>query len=663
VLASAKNAQLSVRDVGAALAVLGDNARVGSIAGNTLTRTFNLMLAPSGAATKALATIGLKQASLANDMASPGGLVKALTDLKSHLKSSGLTAVQQAQVIAEAFGRSRGSTYVELLVQQLERLKNKEKEVGAGGKGFASSWAGYTKTFQYAWDKMRAAVQKMAIELGTKLLPTATRVINWISGHTKVLLVAAGAWAAFKVGARLATIAMAQFDVAAAANPVGLIVLALEAVTAAFIIAYEKSETFRKIVKRVFVDLATGVGYWAKYNLLALRYVADAMLNFVGMALHAAASLASFLPFGIGNGVKAAAHKFDEFRASTVSTLTNLANDAGRLGADAGSLFASGFESRAQIFSSSAKYYVKGKNLSGLKGLAGALGQSTSTSSPTLTLPGGGTTGGGAGAVASAANVLHITASHLTKAIASGLLNGWQGFSQTVKDSLSTGTRNLLDQLQKQFKTVTDGMAKLVKDARTRLANDLKAQTQFVQQMMSDAALSNVPTTASGYLANGGQRLTNIGGFLGGQAQSYAAFARALKRLSHMGLAKGLFNQIAAMGPTAGLQYAQQILANPGMIGQLNAYNKQIQSSAKAIGQDRYGSQITADRRDLRRQTHLQEQMERHLAHLAQDIGREVAKNAGGATITLNGKTVGLTPHEVQQLLKDIDRYKRRMRK
>lgn len=665
VTTAAATAGLSIQSLGAAIAVFGDNNIRGETAGQRLTRVIMLMQAPSKAAAAALASIGIGQTQLASDLRKPNGLTVALDDLREHLKRSGLTAVQQAQVIAEAFGKSRGAANVELLLREVDRLGNKFHIVSHDGKNFASSWAGYTKTFGYAWDRMRASVQKMVIEFGTKLLPTATRVINWMTNHTKVLVVAAGAWAAFRVGAILATAAMAAFDVAAAANPVGAIVLALEAVTAGFIIAYEKSETFRKIVQRVFVDLATAAGYWAKYNLLAFKMVLDAFFNFAGTMIHGAADAFGWIP-GIGGKLKGAAHAFDDFRSSVDNTLTNLANDAGNLGSLAGGLFAWHFMGAANSAMLNAQGYgTKSSSPFHDPGHPGYSGPHAAAKPkmPHITIPGGGGGGGSTGATKSAANLLHVTAKGLISAIQSGLLNGWQGFSLTVEDGLSSGTRNLLNALGKQFKAISDGMAKLVKDARTKLANDLKAQTQFVQQMMSDAALSNVPTTASGYTGQT-TRLTNIGSFLGSQAQSYAAFAKALKRLAHSGLSKGLINQIAQMGPTAGLQYAQQILSNPSMIGQINAYQKQIQASAKAIGQDQYGSQIQADRRNLHRQTELQERMAKRLDHLAHDIAMEIKHQVGGGTtITLNGKTVGLTPHEVQKLLSELERYKRRMGK
>ena len=688
-----KNYNVNIRQAGAALATFGDLNHRGAEAGTALRMAVQSLAVPVKAGKDLLKSWGIASGSLA-DQLRHGGLTAALDTLYQKLKLHGITGKEVGDVLTQAFGK-RAGIGLTTLIGQLTRFHNKLGEVSRGANGFASSWKGYTKTFQYSWDRMREAVQKMAIQLGTVLLPAATAIANFITKHVVPALSSFGhflkrnaewvkplgvALAGFAGGLIIVSKALGIARVAAglfgisldvALGPVGLIIAGLTAVAAAAIYFYKTSETFRHVVQKVFVDLAWAVGQWAKYNLLALKYVADAMLGFVGTIVHAAASAFGWIP-GLGGQLKGAAHAFDGFRASVDSTLSGLANDAGNLGTLAGSLFAWHFMGAANsVQMNAAGYGTKSNSPFRDPGHPGAKAPAHAVSSgikpPTWNLGGGSgvpipTGAGGASKTAkAAASALHITAQGLVKALASGLMNGWQGFSLTVEDSLSSGTRNLLNQLQKQFKTVTDGMAKLVKDARTKLANDLKAQTQFVQQMMSDAALSNTPTVDSGYTGQT-TRLTSLSTFLGGQAANYALFAKDLKRLSHMGLNKGLFNQIAARGPTQGLQFAQQILSNPAMISQLNSYQKQIATSAKAIGQDRYGSQIQADRRNLHRQTELQERMARRLDHLAHDIGQEVA----AAVLTagkVNGKTAGLTQHEAQQILNALNKLKRRQGK
>lgn len=192
-LPAAKEAGLSLKDVGAALAVLGDGNQRGATAATRFTHAIQLMQTPSNAAAAALKTIGISSDRLGNDLRS-GGLPKALGDLKAHLKDSGLTATQQAQVISKAFGGSRTAGSIDLLLQQLDRLKGKEGDVGKGGAGFASSWHGYTKTFGYDLDSAKAGVEALAISLGTKLLPDATKAMHWIATKGVADLDKLGKW-------------------------------------------------------------------------------------------------------------------------------------------------------------------------------------------------------------------------------------------------------------------------------------------------------------------------------------------------------------------------------------------------------------------------------------------------------------------------------------
>lgn len=201
VVTAAKTAGLGIKDVGAALAVFGDNNIRGSTAAQRLTRVIMLMQAPSSTAAAALKSIGIGQTQLASDMRKPDGLSAALTDLQAHLRASGKSAVQQSQIIAEAFGRSKGAANVELLLAELDRLNNKYKVLGDGANSFAKSWQSYTKTFSYQFDRMRAEVETVAIKLGTVLIPAATKTVQVIADLGQVIGATVGFFAHNEVAA------------------------------------------------------------------------------------------------------------------------------------------------------------------------------------------------------------------------------------------------------------------------------------------------------------------------------------------------------------------------------------------------------------------------------------------------------------------------------
>ena len=173
ILASAKTFGLGLKDVGAALAVMGDNNIRGADAATKLRMAISLMGATTNKAAGALKHIGIGSTELADKMRS-GGLVAALQDLQDHLKKSGLSATEQARILSEAFGGGKSAGTIMLLLQQLDRLKTKEGEISAGASGFQAAWANTQKNFTFQWNAATAAVEAAGVKIGAKLLPPLT---------------------------------------------------------------------------------------------------------------------------------------------------------------------------------------------------------------------------------------------------------------------------------------------------------------------------------------------------------------------------------------------------------------------------------------------------------------------------------------------------------
>jgi hypothetical protein len=116
--------------------------------------------------------------------------------------------------------------------------------------------------------------------IGAALIPAVETLLglliplaNWAQENSKVFLIVAGviggvaaavlaANAAMKVyQATLVIVKAAQFalNLVMAANPITLVVLAIGALVAAFVLAYQKSETFRDAVNGLFGAIKTGV--------------------------------------------------------------------------------------------------------------------------------------------------------------------------------------------------------------------------------------------------------------------------------------------------------------------------------------------------------------------------------------------------------------------
>ena len=166
---------LRLTDVSAALAVFGDNNIRGAEAGTKLLSAIRIMAAPSNAAAKALAAIGLSQTQLADDMRTRG-LVAAFKDLKQHLAEFGGTPTQQGIILTRAFG-GRQSTGVMVLLHQLGKLQQKVGEVTRGATGFGRAWRDTTDTTAFraaqAWAQINAAL----ITLGNTLMPIVNQIL------------------------------------------------------------------------------------------------------------------------------------------------------------------------------------------------------------------------------------------------------------------------------------------------------------------------------------------------------------------------------------------------------------------------------------------------------------------------------------------------------
>lgn len=137
-------------------------------------------------------------------------------------------------------------------------------------------------------------------KIGASVLPamermteTGLKLTEWVSGHTRLvgtLVAIAGglaatlyavslamrAWTtATKVWSaitKVATAVQTAFNFVMAMNPIGLVVLAIAALVVALVIAYKKSETFRKIVNAAFgaVAKAAKVAFgWVKDKAVA----------------------------------------------------------------------------------------------------------------------------------------------------------------------------------------------------------------------------------------------------------------------------------------------------------------------------------------------------------------------------------------------------------
>jgi phage-related protein len=129
----------------------------------------------------------------------------------------------------------------------------------------------------------------------------------------------------------LFTKALTGMDLAAYANPIGLIVLAIAALGTAFYIAWQKSAGFRNIMKDIASDFLT-------FGILVVeenKVIIGAVLDMFSAIINGAADAFGWVP-GIGGKLKTAAAAFDGFKGSvndafnkTISTMQGWQQELG----------------------------------------------------------------------------------------------------------------------------------------------------------------------------------------------------------------------------------------------------------------------------------------------------------------------------------------------
>jgi len=208
VLSTAKNYGVTLQSIGASLASMTDQGIPAIDAATRLNSAMRLMAAPTKAAVKELGSIGLTSKTLAMDMRSPGGMLTAITDLKSHLDKSGLSLTDQAALIAHAFGGKQSGAIL-TLIGNVDLLKQKTDAVAKGAGAFGDAWNSTTQNAQFAFDQFNSTISSVAIKIGTKVLPEIVTglqgVSSWLDTHGDEL--AASFKGALDTGIKLAGVA------------------------------------------------------------------------------------------------------------------------------------------------------------------------------------------------------------------------------------------------------------------------------------------------------------------------------------------------------------------------------------------------------------------------------------------------------------------------
>lgn len=134
-----------------------------------------------------------------------------------------------------------------------------------------------------------------------------------IAAVAAAVKVANAAVAIFALRLKVATAATALFNLVMDANPIALVALAVVGLGTALVVAYKKSETFRKIVN-------TG---WHLIEVAALAFLSTMLNNVFKPLIDGAARAFGWIPV-IGKPLRAAAKAFDSFAKTAQGALDSI---------------------------------------------------------------------------------------------------------------------------------------------------------------------------------------------------------------------------------------------------------------------------------------------------------------------------------------------------
>lgn len=174
-LANVKSYGASITDVGAALAVFGDNNIRGQNAATDLRMAMQALQVPAKTGADLLAKMGMDAHTLGDTM-SQGGLLPALQLLHDRMTALGYTEKTQGAALTELFGKKAGAGIV-VLYDQLDRLKSKYPDQINGAKNFADAWVQTKATVSQQVKEIGAGLDALGVRLGLYLIPQVSKLI------------------------------------------------------------------------------------------------------------------------------------------------------------------------------------------------------------------------------------------------------------------------------------------------------------------------------------------------------------------------------------------------------------------------------------------------------------------------------------------------------
>lgn len=363
----------SLEDVAVALGLMANQGIKAGQAGRSLNQLLQSLKNPTDAAAAAMEEYGI---SIFNADGSSRDLGDVLIQLRSAFE--GLTD-EEAAYLASTLTTTNGQRALNAIINSsTEDFETLTGVVNDSEGALDQMYETITDTTNGAWYEFKSALESVAITMGNILLPIFNNVLkgltsflNWFDNldpkiQTFILALAAVAASigpillamgaiikavntikAFKllvgtskiagaISSLIPTIWSAAAAVAAFLGPVGLAVAAVAALAAGLVIAYNKSESFRKAVNKAFDSVKKTISGWWDNISKALSNFGDWLTNIPNAVGEWASSVGKFF----GDVAKNAVDSVKEWTSNTADSIVNWASNAaasvGNFAADVG---------------------------------------------------------------------------------------------------------------------------------------------------------------------------------------------------------------------------------------------------------------------------------------------------------------------------------------
>ena len=189
----------------------------------------------------------------------------------------------------------------EMTAQAGDYTSNLTSLFGGAAAANAETMAGKMQIMKVQMAETKEAIGAALLPAIQQLLDFLMPLATWAQENTKVFLILAGvigglAGAVLAINAAMKVyqatlvivkVAQAALNFVMAANPIGIVIVAIMALVAAFVIAYNKSETFREIIQGLFGAIKTGV----EFSVNAIKGYLEFVLGFYKTIFNALANL------------------------------------------------------------------------------------------------------------------------------------------------------------------------------------------------------------------------------------------------------------------------------------------------------------------------------------------------------------------------------------